>query len=295
MPQTASAWCLRVTVPAHALESFEVALQSLGGALVSGAPDGAERIPVDAYLAAEPARAQVTALFAAVALASGCEVPPFTIERLPDTDWVAESRKALPAIQAGPFYIHGAHVTDPPPADAIALEVEASVAFGTGRHESTRGCLLALADLAQTRAVRSVLDMGCGTGILALAAAKLWDCSVLAADSDADSVRLAAENATINGVADRVTAVLSDGYAAPAVAQAGPFDLIVANILAEPLSAMAPDLLRHLAPGGTAVLSGLLTAQADRVQAAHAPLKRERTIRFDDWSTLVLRQVSRDR
>lgn len=289
MTRTAPAWCLHVTVPEQALGHFEAALESLGSALVTGAPNGSASIPIDAYLAAAPERARVTALFAAAALAAGCEMPPFTIERLPDTDWVAESRKALPALRAGPFYVYGAHITDPPPADAIALEIEASVAFGTGRHESTRGCLLALADLAAARAARSVLDMGCGTGILALAAAKLWDCPVLAVDNDADSVRLAAENAAINGVAERVRAVPSDGYGAPAIAQAAPYDLILANILAEPLAAMAPDLVRHLAPGGTAVLSGLLVEQAERVRAAHAPLTLERTIRLDGWATLVLR------
>lgn len=290
MTRAAPAWCLRLTVPAPALAPFEAALASLGGALVTGATDAAGRIPLDAYLAAEPERAELTALFAAAALAAGCDLPPFTIERLPETDWVAESRKALPAIHAGPFYVYGAHITEPPPAEAIALEIEASVAFGTGRHESTRGCLLALAELAKGgRAVRSALDMGCGTGILALAAARLWDAPVLAADNDADSVRLAAENAAKNGLSDYITAVLSDGYAAAAIAQAAPFDLIIANILAEPLSAMAPELGRHLAPGGTAILSGLLAEQAERVVAAHAPLTVERTLRLEEWATLILR------
>ena len=196
----APAWCLRLEVPAGAVPAFEAALGALGGALASGLPGPDGTVARDAYLTAEPGRAEVAARLAVAALAAGVAPPEFEIARLPDLDWVAEGRKALAPIRAGPFYVHGAHVTDPPPPGAIPIRIEASVAFGTGRHETTRGCLLALAGIAETRAVTRALDMGCGTGILAIAAAKLWGCRAIAVDNDPDAVRLTAENARVNGV-----------------------------------------------------------------------------------------------
>ena len=283
-----SAWCLRLTVPENAVPDFEGALEPLEGAVASGLPDGAGLVTLDAYLAVEPARDRIVALLAAGALAARIAPPEFEIERLPDLDWVAEGRKALPPIQAGPFYLYGAHVTAPPPPGTIPIQIEASVAFGTGRHETTKGCLLALADLKATHPVARALDMGCGSGILALAAAKLWDCPVLAVDNDPDAVRLSAENARINGEAKLVRAEQGYGYGAPAVAEGAPYDLIVANILAGPLKAMAPDLIRNLAPGGVAVLSGLLTTQAQEVLEAHRPLDLVRDYPLGDWTTLVI-------
>jgi len=284
----APAWCVRLVVPESALPAVEAALAEQHGALVTDGPDAAGRVPVTLYLAAAPTRDALTACLAAAALAAGAEVPEFTIERLPDTDWVAESQKALPALWVGPFYLYGAHVAEAPPEDSIPLLIEANVAFGTGRHESTRGCLLALADLAPARRVARPLDMGCGSGVLALAIAKLWGVPVLAVDSDADAVRVTAENAALNGVAALVRAVRGEGYACHEVAARGPFDLIVANILAEPLCVLAPDLLRHLAADGAAVLSGLLASQADAVIAAHRGLEVRRRYPLGEWETLVL-------
>jgi ribosomal protein L11 methyltransferase len=283
-------WCVRLTVPAEAMPLFEVALGELGGAQASGVPGPDGRVTLEAYLSEEPDRARIAALLAAASLAAGTAPVEFDIEPLPDLDWVAESRKALPPIQAGPFYVYGAHVTEPPPEGAIPIKVEASVAFGTGQHETTRGCLLALADLAKGRRIATALDMGCGTGILAIAVAKLWRCRVIAVDNDPDAVRLTVENAAVNGVAGLVSAHLGDGYRCPAVADHAPYDLIVANILADPLQAMAPDLIRTLAPGGVAILSGLLTEQADGVCAAHRPLELIKDYPLNEWTTLVLSQ-----
>ena len=284
----APAWCVRLTVPAAALPAVGAALEDLHGALASDRPDAAGCVPVALYLAAAPAREDLTARLAAAAQAAGAAVPEFAIERLPATDWVAESQRALPALRVGPFYLYGAHVAEAPPADSIPLLVEANAAFGTGRHESTRGCLLALAGLAEARTFARPLDMGCGSGVLALAIAKLWGAPVLAVDNDADAVRVATENAALNGAADLVTAVRGEGYACPQVAARGPFDLIVANIVAEPLRVLAPDLLRHLAPDGVAVLSGLLATQAEAVLAAHRGLAVRRRYPLGEWETLVL-------
>ena len=283
-----AAWRVQLKVGTDAVSQFEAALSGLAGAIASGVPDAEGMVVVEVYCMAEPAREEVTARLAVAALAAGLEAPAFEIERLPDLDWVAEGRKALPPVEAGPFYVFGAHVTAPPPPGAIPLRLEASLAFGTGQHETTRGCLLALAALRDRRGVARALDLGCGTGILALAAAKLWGCPVVALDNDAAAVRLARENVAVNGVAELVEVHEGEGYAGPAVDAGAPYDLIVANILAGPLIAMAGDLKRHLAPGGTAVLSGLLSDQAEAVLNAHRPLRLTRDYPLGDWTTLVI-------
>lgn len=277
-------WCVRLEVPAGALPLLEAALEHLGGAVVTDYRPAGEPVPVAVYLADPPAHARIADLLAA----AGVAAPDITIEALPELDWVAESQKALPAIEAGPFYVYGTHVVDPPPAGRIPLLIDANAAFGTGRHESTRGCLLALAALAEERRMPRALDMGCGSGILAIAVAKLWGGSVLAVDNDAGAVRVALENARLNGVAAQIEARYGDGYQVAAVGRGGPYDLIVENILADAICTMAPGLRRHLAPGGIAVLSGLLAEQAADVLAAHAPLRLSREWRFGAWVTLVL-------
>jgi len=282
------AWCLRLVAPGGALPLIELALAQLGGAVVTDGPGADGGVPVSVYLAAEPDRTRVVALLAAAGLAAGVAAPEVSITALPVTDWVAQSQQSLPAIQVGPFYVYGAHVTAPPPEESIPLRIEAAVAFGTGRHESTRGCLLALAALAESRRCNRALDMGCGSGILALAMAKLWACPVLAVDSDADAVRVTAGNARVNGVAELVAVRHGDGFRCSEVARRGPYDVIVENILAEAICAMAPHLLHHLAADGVAVLSGLLAEQTEEVLAAHAPLRRRQEIRLGDWVTLVV-------
>ena len=283
-------WRVGLVVPAPAVPAFEAALAELGGALAIDEPQGPAPglVPISVYLTEAPDRARVTALLAAAALAAGAPVPDIAIERLPETDWVAASRRALPAIQAGPFYLYGAHVSAPPPAGSIPILIEAGAAFGTGRHESTRGCLLALGDLAEQRSIARALDMGCGSGVLAIAIAKLWACPVAAVDNDAVAVRAARDNAAANGVGGLVRARLGEGFGGAAIARGDGFDLIVANILAAPLRAMAPALLRHLAPGGVAVLSGLLADQEREVLESYAPLGLTRRIALGDWVTLVL-------
>jgi ribosomal protein L11 methyltransferase len=284
-----SGWSLSLSVPAGALPVFEAALESLGGALVVSGPDRGA-VPLSLYLGTRPERPAVTALLAAAAAAAGVAVPGFAIETLPAVDWVAESQKALPPIRAGRFFVHGSHVAAPPPGAVIPIRIDANAAFGTGRHETTRGCLLALARLAKGRRFRRPLDMGCGSGVLAIAMAKLWPAPVLAVDNDATSVAVARENAGLNGVAARLRAVAGEGYACAEVGRRAPFDLVAANILAEPLCAMADDLARHLAPGGVAVLSGLLRDQERAVRARHRAqgLALAGRIELGDWTTLLV-------
>lgn len=214
------------------------------------------------------------------------------IARVPDKDWLSESRRGLPEFKAGPFFFYGSHFKGHVPKNMIGLEIDAGMAFGTGRHETTRGCLLAVARLAKTRKIKKPLDIGTGTGILAFAIARLTNVKVVAGDNDHDAVRVARENAKINGLARQVRILRSDGYRAKAIRDGAPYDLVTANILANPLIELAPDLARVLAKNGRAVLSGLLREQEKDVLAAHqaAGLSLDFRIRLGDWSILVLQK-----
>ncbi len=189
---------------------------------------------------------------------------------LPEEDWVAMSLQGLPPVEAGRFVLHGGHT----PAGDIAagktaILIEAGPAFGTGHHGTTKGCLIALDRLAEAGpAPKRVLDLGAGTGALAIAAAKVWaEAEIIASDIDADSVTETIDNAQKNAVADRIEATEADGFAHARLD--GPFDLILANILAGPLQDLARDLAARTSPGGTVVLSGLLEHQEDAVKAAY--------------------------
>ena len=217
------------------------------------------------------------------------------IEKVPERDWVAESQKGLQPIKAGPFFIHGEHDRDKRPKKGIALEIDAGMAFGTGRHETTMGCLKALLRLQKTQKFKRILDVGTGTGILAFAAWHLFGKEVIAGDNDKDAVRVARENAGINGLKPHIRVFLSDGYKAKAIRDRAPYDLITANILANPLIALAPDLARNLARNGRAVLSGLLKTQEKDVLAAHRAvgLELDFRLRLGEWSVLVLKKAKR--
>jgi len=255
-------------------------------------PGGSWR--VEAYADRAPDRAALAASGALAALAFGVRVAGLlddvAVERLAPRDWVRENQQSFPPIRVGRFFIHGSHHGKKSPAGAAALRIDAATAFGTGEHATTRGCLLALDALAKRRRFRHVLDMGTGTGILAMAAARRWACPVLACDIDAGSVEVARENVRGNGLASRIRLLCSDGYRHPAIARAAPFDLVTANILARPLAAMAKHLAGSLARDGVAVLSGLLARQALLVLAAHRAqgLALRRRIAVDGWATLVL-------
>jgi ribosomal protein L11 methyltransferase len=209
---------------------------------------------------------------------------------LPDADWIKLSQEGLPPVRAGRFFVYGAHDAGKVPPGVIPLRIEAGMAFGTGHHETTALCLAVLSDLAKRRRFAKVLDLGCGTGLLAIGAAKLWRRRVLASDIDPVAVAITRENALANGETPLVRAVVADGLTHPAIAEAAPFDLIVANILAGPLTRLAPAIVRALAPGGTLVLSGLLQWQENYVVSYYRPLGLilRKTRRDGAWSALVL-------
>jgi ribosomal protein L11 methyltransferase len=209
---------------------------------------------------------------------------------LPETDWVAVGLAALKPVFAGRFVVHSSHDRGKIPPGRLAIEIDAGQAFGTGHHGTTAGCLATLDRLARSRRFDNALDLGTGSGVLAIALAKLLRRPVLATDIDPLAVRIAAENAALNNAAHLVRTVTAPGVKHPAIRVRAPFDLIVANILAEPLVRLAPRLSPLLAPRGTLVLSGLLPHQRERVVAAYgaqgAKLETART--FDGWSVLVL-------
>jgi len=207
-------------------------------------------------------------------------------------DWVRESLAGLRPVAAGRFVVHGAHDRGGVPRNRIGIEIEAALAFGTGHHGTTRGCLLALDHICKLsgQAPRRILDVGTGTGVLAIAAARALRQGVLATDIDVSSVRVARENARLNRAGDFVTFARADGVTAPAIHARAPFDLVFANILLKPLARLAAPIRGILAPRGCIVVSGLLHAQANAALAAYRPLALERRIELDGWTTLVLRR-----
>jgi ribosomal protein L11 methyltransferase len=208
--------------------------------------------------------------------------------------WLARTYASFPEQLIGKrFAVRGTHLTGLATPNRISLTVDAGLAFGTGEHGSTRGCLVALETVARRRP-RRILDVGTGSGILAMAAARLLNRAVLATDIEPWAVRVARENAELNGVAHLVTVRLADGWHDPFVRAHGPYDLVFANILARPLCLMARDLALNLAPGGTAILAGLLANQAHWVLASHRTqgLRLERMLPQGPWTTVVVRKAS---
>ncbi|TNC68823.1 50S ribosomal protein L11 methyltransferase [Rubellimicrobium roseum] len=249
--------------------------------------DGSNRFEVGAHFEEVPDDV-VLDLLAAVHGAR-----PWTISEVPEVDWVAKVRRDLPPVEAGRFFLYGSHDADKVPEGRVPLLIEAAMAFGTGHHGTTLGCLRAIDRLeAQGFRPRGVADVGAGTAVLAMAAAKVWPgaAPVVAGDIDPVAVETAAANLTANGLGERVACVEAAGIDAPAFREGAPFDLILANILKGPLIALAPDLAGALAPGGRVVLSGLLVEQAPDVLAAYERqgLREADREQIGDWAILVL-------
>ncbi len=239
---------------------------------------------VEAYYAEPPDEAALKAVIGeAVA-----------VEALPDQDWIRMSQEGLPPVRAGRFFIYGAHDAGKAPVNAIALRIDAGEAFGTGHHETTTGCLIALDKLKRAGLTPDrVLDLGCGTGVLALGAQRLWrGARVLASDLDPRAVRITVENARANGGQGSIRAATAEGLLHPSIMAARPFDLLIANILAGPLTFLARDIVAATRPGGRIVLSGLLGYQERLVLAFYRSLgcRLERAERLGPWSALTLRR-----
>jgi ribosomal protein L11 methyltransferase len=267
----------------EALDAGEAAIAAFEG------PNG--RWDITMHFGEAPDEAAIRDL---IALAGGDEVArSIKFDVVAPKDWVKATLEDLVPVHAGRFIVHGRHDRAKVAPNKLGIEIEAALAFGTGHHGTTRGCLVLLGHILKAHRPRRVLDLGTGTGVLAIAAAKALHDSVLASDIDALSVKVAAENARLNGVGPWVEVTWGSGFSARRLRQCRPFDLVLANILANPLRQMATAMSAHLAGGARVILSGLLSAQAPAVIAAYRArgLVLERQIRIDGWSSLLLRKV----
>ncbi|MFG6618134.1 50S ribosomal protein L11 methyltransferase [Sulfitobacter sp. 1A05707] len=286
MPTFTALTTLEGRDPAYALgEAMERLTPEPTGVGVFEVEDGSGLWEVGGYFEEAPD----TAALAVLAKAMGAK--EFTVSELPETDWVAHVRRELAPVEAGRFFVYGSHDADKVPEDCEPLLIEAAMAFGTGHHGTTLGCLKALDRLANEGFHgRNVADIGCGTAVLAMAAARIWPETVLASDIDEVAVEVAQANVDANGLTGRVICVEAAGFDHPALAEAAPFDLVFANILKGPLVALAPDMAAALQPGGYAILSGLLNEQAEEVIEVYARSGINLTHResIGDWTTLTL-------
>lgn len=251
--------------------------------------DGSGLWEVGGYFTAPPDEAALAVLAAAFG------AQPFAVSELPETDWVAHVRRELSPVRAGRFFVYGSHDADKVPEDAVPLLIEAAMAFGTGHHGTTLGCLKAL-DRLIARGARpgAVADIGCGTAVLALAAARVWPVTVVASDIDPVAVDVARANLRANGMDGAVACVEAAGLDHADLASAAPYGLIFANILKGPLMALAPDLISHLQPGGFAILSGILNEQSQEVADHYARLGTNLCDSevIGDWTTLVFQKMA---
>lgn len=296
MSDTENLWRVEVTATAETVNAFEDALHPFCEAISWFATDFESQWKIEGFTQFRPSGADVAAAMSGVAAAFSIPVPEVSVFPVAPRDWVADSLKMFPPTDAGRFFIYGSHYETALPPGRISMLLNPGRAFGSGDHATTMGCLLALSDLAGMRTFKRPLDMGCGSGILSIAIAKVWRTPVRAVDVDVNAVLVARENARRNGVRPLVRAARSNGYDSPDVVQGGPYDLIVSNILANPLCRMAKKLGRVLRRakdgGGIVILAGLLERDANRVYAAHhrQGLRLLRVYNIDGWRTLVLQR-----
>ncbi len=288
---TTPLWRIAMTASSNAADALAAALEPYVSALTAMEDTPGGTWSIEGLSEGEPERPAIVAALAVAAATVGSPPPDTVIEPRPDVDWLALNRQSFPPIREGRVWVRGSHVTEARPAASVELIVDAARAFGSGSHATTALCLRALQDEVRRRRPRRILDLGCGSGILAMAAANLVPpARVVAVDLDPDSVVTAAGNVRLNRTATRVRTGISRGWRSRLVRGAAPYDLVLANILAPPLCAMAPDLARGLGRGGRAILSGLMLHQEARVVAAHRAqgLRLLRRYRRDGWSALVL-------
>ena len=270
-------------------EDLEALMPEPTGTGIFEIEDGSGLWEVGAYFTDAPDAAGLAVL------ASIHGVKDFLISEIPDQDWVSKVRRELSPVAAGRFFVYGSHDADKVPEDCVPLLIEAAMAFGTGHHGTTLGCLRAFDALIDDGfAGEAIIDVGCGTAVLAMAAASVLSGTILASDIDPLAVEVASANVAANGLTGRVTCVVAAGFDAPALKATGPYDLVFANILKGPLIGLAPDMGRVVKPEGYVILSGILNTQADEVTAVYCEngfnlVKRDSIV---DWTTLTLKKKS---
>lgn len=277
LPTEAAAYAL-----SEAMENMDPEPTGVG---VFELEDGSNLWEVGGYFLEEPDVIEL------MVLAEAFGAKPFVVSEVPETDWVAKVQRDLSPVEAGRFFVYGSHDADKLPEGRVGLLIEASMAFGTGHHGTTLGCLRAL-DRLDNEGFRgkNVVDIGCGTAVLAMGAASIWPDPVLASDIDAVAVEVAQANVEANDLSGRVNCLEATGFDHPTLQAAAPFDLVFANILMGPLIDLAPDMAKVTEAGGHAILSGLLVEQAEKVFAAYDAAGFDLKHREDigEWSTLTL-------
>lgn len=301
-------WCVRARVHYKGINAAVQILEDMGIEAISwcecddalpspdvddqGFPIAGEFL-LQGYGKSLPSHKDIQEKFTILSAILEISVPVFTVEEVDNQDWLSVCYQQLEPRKLGHYYVYGSHNPDPTDADLIPLKIDAATAFGSGEHPTTSGCLLALDGLAKNHQFSHMLDMGCGSGILAIAMAKTWPSGeVLGVDNDPESVRVTEQNAVLNSCVKNFTAVVSDGFSDPKVRSAGCFDVITANILAKPLCLMAPDMKSSLVSGGWVILSGLLDRQKSQVLDAYEAegFKLVKVYPIEDWATLVLQK-----
>lgn len=288
---------IKFIVPPECVATFEMALEEIAAAILTvliekGPKKG--HWEIQAIFETKPDESDVERVMKSAAERTGVKTPPYELSAMPPKNWLKESLISFPPVEIGDYYIYGSHIKTSPPTDKIALQIDAATAFGSGEHQTTQGCLTALQDVFMQKmtpknpAKMSVLDVGCGSGILSMAYAKTYGASVDAVDIDPESVLVTHNSTKINGLDKLITVWESAGYEKIK----NKYDLIFCNILARPLIDMAPDLAAHLHAGGLGILSGFLIRQERWVLKAHldAGLSFVAKYRINGWSTLVVKK-----
>ena len=288
-------WLIKIRMPTIALHSFEAILEpycmSLTSLLVDPNKTKGEW-NIEGISSTPPDKKSLTQAFAIAAKQFALDPTPkpkFTLAA--PKDWLAENLISFPPLKIGRYFIYGTHFDGSAPAHSIKLQLNAGTAFGSGEHPSTAGCLMAIDWLACRTRIKRPLDMGCGSGILAMAIAKTWHTPAVACDIDEEAVRVTIANAKLNKIKHLIRARTGHSYQTPIVVRGRPYDLIASNILSRPLKEMAGDLATALAPGGIAILSGLLKRDSQFIIQAHRihGLKLIRTILIGNWVTIIMR------
>lgn len=286
MPTFTALTHLAGRAPAEALaEACDDLTPEPAGSGVFEIEDGSDRWEVGIYFLEQPDE------IALALLAAAYGANPFVVSELPEVDWVAHVRRELSPVEAGRFFVHGSHDADRVPDGVEALCIEAAMAFGTGHHNTTKGCLEALDRLATDGFdPHRIADIGCGTAVLAMAAARVWHVIVLASDIDQVAVDTASANVIANGLDGRVVCIEAAGFNHPTLDDAAPFDLVLANILKQPLIDLSPDMARHVGAGGKIILSGILAEQGAEVISAYQAtgFNLDRRDDLGEWVTLTM-------